>query len=337
MRRTGTFLRVGVLMLVGTAALLGLVLFLSGQRLSEGIPFESYFRESVQGLEVGAPVKYRGVTIGRVTNIGLVSAEYGRNEPLEIQRSTYQLVFVRYTINPDRVGRVPDTETAIRTGLRARLASQGITGISYIELDFADPKEYPPLTVPWKPRAEVIPSMPSTLTQVQDAAQQFLAKLNQFDIGALSQSITGLLDELRTELATGDAHIALTHATELLTTLRQTVDAAELPKLTQDLRNTSGSLRQLVQGKEIRTLMANLTEAADHLSVAAAKLPPLLAGLEATTRRAGSSTADIQQSLVPLLRDMQAAAANLRDTTEALRRYPAQVLLGGPPPRERNQ
>ncbi|MBV8575412.1 MAG: MCE family protein, partial [Acetobacteraceae bacterium] len=123
MRRSGTFLRVGVLMLVGTAALLGLVLFLSGQRLSEGIPFESYFRESVQGLEVGAPVKYRGVTIGRVTNIGLVSAEYGRNEPLEIQRSTYQLVFVRYTINPDRVGRVPDTETAIRTGLRARLAS----------------------------------------------------------------------------------------------------------------------------------------------------------------------------------------------------------------------
>jgi hypothetical protein len=38
---------------------------------------------------------------------------------------------------------------------------------------------------------------------------------------------------------------------------------------------------------------------------------------------------------VPLLRDLSATAANLRETTEALRQYPAGVLLGGPPPREK--
>jgi paraquat-inducible protein B len=43
--------------------------------------------------------------------------------------------------------------------------------------------------------------------------------------------------------------------------------------------------------------------------------------------------ADIEQQLVPILRDTRAALQNLRDTTEKLRQYPAGTLLGGPPPR----
>ena len=41
----------------------------------------------------------------------------------------------------------------------------------------------------------------------------------------------------------------------------------------------------------------------------------------------------LQQGLLPILRDAQAAVANLRDTTEELRRYPPQFLLANPPPR----
>lgn len=337
MRGQGSFLRVGLLLLAGIGVLIGLVVFLGGNQLGEGRPYETYFRESVQGLEVGAPVKYRGVTIGRVTDIGLVTAEYGRDEPMDIQRATYRLVFVRFVIDPSRVGRLPDTQTAVKTGLRARVASQGITGLSYIELDFVNPEQYPPQSVPWTPRYEYIPSMPSTLSQVQDAAQEFLAKLNKIDMAALSQSVTGLIDDLRRDLGSGDAHLTLTRAADLLETLRQTVQDADLPRLTANLRDTSGSVRALVQGKEVRNLLANLSTAADRLAEGAAKLPALITALEATSRRAGNSTADLQQSLIPLLRDMQATAANLRETTEALRQYPAQVLLGGPPPRERTR
>lgn len=331
----GAYLRVGLLILGGLGLLIALVFYLTGSRLAEGVPFETYFSESVQGLEVGAPVKFRGVTLGRVTNIGLVSAEYyGRNRLPNLQSPDYRLVFVRCVIDPDRIGQpLPDAQAAVRSGLRARLASQGITGVSYIELDFVPPDQYLPTKVPWTPKAEYIPSMPSTLLQVQDAAQQFLAKLNRVDFDTLAAGVTGLLTDLRGEFESGDVHQTLSQATDLLRSLRDEVHQADLPALTADLRKTSASIRDTVQGRELRALLANATTAADRLSTAAAKLPELIAALEATARRANSGTADLQQSLVPLLRDLQATVSNLRDTSEQLRQYPAEVLLGGPPPR----
>jgi ABC-type transporter Mla subunit MlaD len=327
------YVRVGLLILGGLGLMIGLVVFLSGNRFRDGVPFETYFRESVQGLEVGAPVKLRGVTLGRVTDIGLVSAEYGRDRPPQLDQSDFRLVFVRFVIDPSRVGRLPSTELAVRAGLRARVAQQGITGISYIELDFVEPKLYPPLALPWTPKAEYIPSMPSTLTQVQDAAQQFLAKLNSVDFNALAAGLTGLVTDLRTELRQGDAHAALVNAAGLLQTLQDQVRKADLPALSDDLRRTSTAARETIQGKEVRSLLANAATAADRLSVAAGKLPPVIAALEATARRTDNGTADLQQSLIPLLRDLQATVSNLRETSEALRQYPAGVLFGSPPPR----
>ena len=85
----------------------------------------------------------------------------------------------------------------MKLGLRVRLATQGITGLTYLELDFADPVQYPVQQVPWRPRNDYIPSMPSTLLQVQNAATQFLAKLNKLDIDTLATSLNGLITDTR--------------------------------------------------------------------------------------------------------------------------------------------
>jgi ABC-type transporter Mla subunit MlaD len=328
----GVNLRVGLFILGGIGLLVALVWYLGGARTGSGPLFESYFSESVQGLEVGATVKFRGVTIGRVAELGLVNAEYGRGEGIERERQTYRLVFVRYSIDPATIGPLPDTQTAVKLGLRIRIASQGLTGLSYLELDFVDPERYPALTVPWQPKGEYIPSMPSTFTQVQDAAQQFLAKLNRLDIDSLSIQITGLIGDIRTQLSTGDIHDTLAAATTLLRSANDAVQAADLPGLTADLKQTADSLRNVAQSEDLKKALANTALAADRVANVAAKLPALVASLQALAQRVGSGTADLQQSLAPLLRDTQAAAQNLREMTESLRRYPAQVL-GGPPPR----
>ena len=79
----GVYLRVGLFILGGLALLVGLIWFLAGGRVGRGPLFESYFSELVQGLDAGAAVKFRGVTIGRVSELGLVNAEYGRGEGIE--------------------------------------------------------------------------------------------------------------------------------------------------------------------------------------------------------------------------------------------------------------
>jgi paraquat-inducible protein B len=327
------YLRVGVLLATGIAAVIALVLFLGGNRIRGGTFYESYFRESVQGLDIGAPVKYRGVSLGEVTEIGLVSAAYPTPRPNPASRPLRQ-VYVRFVIDPARLGPNVDAEKAVDAGLRARLASQGLTGLSYIELDFADPERFAPEEVPWTPRYPYIPSMPSTISQVQDAAQGLLAKIQGVDLARLSASLQAVLDDAHNELSTGDAARSVAEAAALLQALRVTVERADLPGLIADLRATSASLRSTLGGKESKEMLASAAQAAQRLSDTMARLPPLLAALQATVQHTDAGRADLQAELAPILRDTRAAAANLRDTTETLRRYPSSVLLGGPPPRE---
>src|SRR5271170_4136895 len=134
MGNKAAFLRVGLLLVAGVGAAVGLVLFLGGQQIRGGVGFESYYEESVEGLEVGSPVKYRGVTLGQVTELGLVSTAYATQQPPDFRSAAFGMVYVRFVIAPSRIGQMPDRTTAIGLGLRVKLASQGITGLSYLEL-----------------------------------------------------------------------------------------------------------------------------------------------------------------------------------------------------------
>ncbi len=332
----GTYLRVGVLVLAGVALLVGMVLFLSGSQIRHAKPYETYFRDSVQGLDVGAQVKYRGVAIGAVTEVGLVSAVYGRNEPDAIRRTTFRTVIVRFEIDTSRVGEPPNADSVAR-GLRARIAPQGLTGLSYVELDFANAAQFPPLDIPWTPRFDYIPSVPSTLSQVQDAATVLLAKIQQVDIDGLASGALDLITELRGTLHGGDADKLLVQATATLQTLQAAVSGADVPALTAELRQTLASARTLAQGPQTQQLLRSATAATDKLTQAVARLPQLIASLDAVAQRADSGSADLEAGLVPLLRDARTTVAALRQTSEALRRDPGQVVLGGAPPRSQDR
>lgn len=325
MANKAVYLRVGLLLVAGVVAAVGLVLFLGQNTVNNGARFETYFAESVQGLDVGGQVKYRGVTLGEVTEIGLVSAAYP-NAP-DIGNYAGRLVFVRYVIDPRRLGTMPDMETAIREGLRIRLASQGITGLAYLEIDFVNPRRFPVQTVPWTPKYSYLPSMPSTITQVQDAAQTVLAQLQNVDLVRLAAGVQSVLDDLHNQLSTGEVKQALGQLVAVLTATHAAVDASDLPATTASVRALANSVRNVADGKQTKEMLTSLARATD-------RLPALIASLEAVTRRANDGTADLQADLLPTLRDARAAVANLRDTTEALRRYPSSVLLGGPPPRD---
>jgi ABC-type transporter Mla subunit MlaD len=323
---------VGLLVLMGLALATGFVIFLTGDRLRRTDSlFETYLRESVQGLEVGSTVRYRGVTVGRVTEIGLASAEYRRpqGEPFA---DAFQLVVVRFAVDTPRVGDVPGTEMAVEQGLRARLASQGITGVSYLELDFVDPDRYPVPSLPWTPRYTLIPSMPSTVAQAQNTLEQVMRHLQNVDFGSIAGNLDGLLVELRRVAHGTDLGATLAEANALLRETRAAIAATDLPGLSAELRATGAATRGVLEGQELRGTLTALSRASEDLRVTAQRLPATITQIDATLRAARGTTTDLQAELAPLLRDLRAATANLRDTTEALRRSPSQTLLGAPPP-----
>ena len=275
-------LRVGLLMLAGLGLLLAAVLFFGGSQIRHGRSYETYFRDSVQGLDVGAPVKYRGVSVGAVTEIGLTSAEYG-GPSADLASPAFRAVVVRFAIDAARLGEAWDAATVASQGLRARVAPQGLTGASYVELNFTDPPAYPPLAVPWTPRAGYIPSMPGTIAQVTDAATVLLGRFERVDVVALADGALGLIRELRGSLGSGEAHQLATQATATLRALQDALAAADVPALSAELRQT------------------------------------------------------LAAALAPLLRDARTTLAAMRQSSEALRRDPSEVVLGGPPPRSRDR
>ncbi len=317
-------LRVGMFIIAGFAAVLALIFFLSGAALHPGTPYETYFQESVQGLDVGTAVKFHGVTIGKITDIGLVIAEYPPTSG-NADAKVYHQVVVRFTIDHKKLGRVANLTKAIAQGLRVQIEPQGITGLAYLELSFVNPRQYPMLNVPWTPDSTVIPSIPSTLTQIQDVLEQVMSSLSHVDLGQIVTQVSTLTTALHDEITTGDAHQAIAAANTLLTNLNTALTAANLPA-------TTSSIRPLASGPQTLQILAQLNQTTAQLAKISAQLPALVASSQATINQANETTADLQAQLLPMLQDMKATTANLRELSAALSRNPSQVLLSAPPP-----
>lgn len=328
----GLYLRVGTLVVIGVMLAVGFILFLTATRFgTTSVTYETYSRESVQGLDVGAAVRYRGVAIGRVSEIGLVSAEY-RRQGGNAFASAFQLVLIRFTVDTQKIGETASIEDAVRLGLRVRIASQGLTGVSYLELDFVNPEYYPPREVPWTPRYSYIPSIPSTVAQVQNAAEQLLRKLEGVDLQGLIENVLGLAADLRKQTQNGDLAMALREAAGLLQTLHSAAADANLPEIAGEVRGAATEAQKLLANPDLRQTLANLAATTAELRRLTGRLPNTLNTLDGTLRSARSASTDLQSELAPILRDLRATVSNLRDTSEALRRNPSQLLFGSPPP-----
>jgi paraquat-inducible protein B len=332
MKGSALYLRVGALVIVGVALAAGFLLFLAGnQRSRANTVFETYSSESVQGLDVGAPVRYRGVAVGRVTEIGLASAEYRRPEGAPFTEA-FRLVVVRFAVDTERVGEVPEINEALRLGLRARITAQGITGVNYVELDFVNPERFPVPRVPWTPIHPFVPSIPSTVEQVRTAAETLMTRLTEVPFEEIMENVSSLVAALRRQATDGDAAVAIRESARTIELVRTTLERGDIEKTLQEFREAATAARDLVAGPELREALQNIAAATAELRRATHQLPGTLATLERTTRTARDTTQDVQSELVPILNNLRATTASLRATAEALRNSPSQALFGAPPP-----
>lgn len=149
---------VGVFVVLLGIALIGGILWLSsGWQYRKAYDlYLAYMNESVSGLNLNAPVKYMGVTIGNVNDISIDS-----NSPQQ----------VRLLLNIER-------DSPIKTDTVAILRTQGLTGIAYIELAGGS-SQAPLLKAGPGEKYPVIKTGASLMTRLDTSVSSLLANLNR--------------------------------------------------------------------------------------------------------------------------------------------------------------
>ncbi|HEX8009920.1 MAG TPA: MlaD family protein [Casimicrobiaceae bacterium] len=317
----------------------------SGRWFQSKTVIETYFNESVQGLDIGSKVKYRGVSVGEVTRIGFTYNKYELDKSVD-QRKRY--VLVEATIVGRLIGsragaeitRPEEVRREIERGLRIRLAPQGITGTNYLEIDYVDPKANPELPISWEPANLYIPSAPSTFTQFVSAAGDVLDKVQKLDIDATLQRLNRLLDNTNRKLDAIDTGKLSDSANRVLAKVDSKLDQLHVDQLNKEstallseLRQTNQKLGAILDDPAWKKLPGDAGAAAAQVRklVEDPNLAKAIAHLESTLLRLDRMAGGTESDLRRTLDNVRQITENLRDLTEDAKRNPARLILGAPP------
>jgi phospholipid/cholesterol/gamma-HCH transport system substrate-binding protein len=205
------FAAVGLFVLTLGALLIGGVLWLSGGK-SYGKSYDTYLvymSESVSGLSLDAPVRYRGVQVGRVRRIELAP---GNAE------------LVKLTLDVER-------GTPVKQDTVAVLQVQGLTGIAHVDLSGGS-RNSPPLKAGPEEEYPVIHTGPSLMLRLDTAVTALLTNLNRS-----SENINALLDQ--------ENRAALRHTLANLERLSGALAGAELPQLLHRLQRSADAFDRM--------------------------------------------------------------------------------------------
>jgi paraquat-inducible protein B len=304
---------VGIFVLGGLALATLLVTLLGGGRFfSRKVPFITYFSGSVTGLRVGAPVRFRGIVVGEVTDISL---------SLGVD-SIAGYVPVAFEIDEQRVRRRGASgrrlreqsviDSMIERGLRAELQTESfVTGQKYLALEFRT--DVPPVLVrDPAARAMEIPAVPVGDADLQAEMVRLLRVIAKIDFQGLALRLQLVLDNVNKLF--GDAKVG-----EMATELRHTL-------LT--LQHTSDSI-----GRLAGVASTEMGPTLESLRRSSARLEESLARLDTTLQAARVSLDPESPAFVRVenaAKDISGAAQSLRLLTEYLERNPGSLLRGRP-------
>jgi paraquat-inducible protein B len=311
---------------VGAIALLviGLLVFGGANWFTQRNNYVAYFPGSVKGLRVGAPVDFRGVTIGQVTEIRVLfdPQAVSARIPVIMELDPSQIEM----IGPEEAtARAQNPERMIKAGLRAQLQSQSLlTGLLFVNLDF-HPDAPVRLVGDEEPYLE-IPTIPSGFEQLQESAGDVASRMP-----ALLDQLNGLLADLNQALdqtsgefgsIVSDVAAIAKHASEATPEL-----VARTEEVTDDLRQVAGTLNEILQSNRdaIGSMIDEFTVTASAMRRTADQVEQMVAenrqGLRDFTQYGLYEFTGVAQ-------DAQRLVDQVSRVTERLERDPAGFLFG---------
>jgi len=229
----------------------------------EALPLQLKFQQSVRGLVLGAPVDFRGISIGEVSNIAM---EYDAprkdfNMVVTIQIYPSRLLSMSSNLDETRLHQLK-LDKMVEHGLRAQLRSGSlITGQLYVALDFF--RDAGKAQLGHAKEMDVLPTIPGDLEEMQGVLQRIARKLDKVPFDSIGQGLDTSLKELNATLHTVQqlgGHLdgkVLPQTLETLQQLQHTLDAAsqtlqadsplqqDVRQAAQEVTETARSFRSL--------------------------------------------------------------------------------------------
>jgi phospholipid/cholesterol/gamma-HCH transport system substrate-binding protein len=341
-----SYFKIGIFVISAVViGIIGVVVLGAGTIFQKKNIVETYIDESVQGLDVGSPVKFRGVPVGRVEQISLTSAEYSTRREYVLVRVSISSNIFQFPVNDPRS---PQLKQALDRGFRIRIAPQGLTGVAYLEADYLDPERNPPLEIDWQPEYPYIPSTRSRITQLSEAVERILRNFSDIDIAQLSQTIdkslvamTKLAENANLDKIGGQANALLNELRETNRQINTLVSNPELKTAIADASATAGRARQIIEHAEkpVNQILTDLPQATESLNrlvkrldSVATDLPETSGQLRQTIQRMNRLLANQQRDIERTMDNLRAVSENMKEITDNSKKYPSQVLFGAPPP-----
>ncbi|MFK7885824.1 MAG: MlaD family protein [Gammaproteobacteria bacterium] len=306
MKAKSSYALVGLFVLLLSSALVAAVLWLTTGGPPKDYDFYvTYMTESVSGLGIDATVKYKGVNVGRVREVGL--------DPGNPERVRVKMVVLE--------------GTPVKSDTVAELATQGLTGLMHINLTGGS-RETPNLEPPAGQDYAEIPSRPSLFGRLDDGATDLLGALieatGRINMLLSEDNIAAASDVLRnTEVLTSTLAARADEVEGLLEDARQVVASVrlasdELPDLVAQFNDTAGALEDMAK---------SLSEAGSTLQASSVDLNNTIEQSGADLRRFTSSALPEATRTVIQLRD---TAMSLRRISETIEADPSQLVFGAP-------
>ncbi|WP_291986023.1 MlaD family protein [Candidatus Accumulibacter sp. ACC007] len=287
-------------LILGAALVAGALWLASGGAFQKKYDlYQTVEEESVAGLNLNAPVKYSGVDVGKVSGIQL--------DPADPQR-----VILLFAI---------ERGTLIKQDTVAVLKTQGLTGITYVELS-GGTREAPPLTVTDGNPYPLIRSEPSISARLENVLTRALTKLD-----STSDSINALLSA-DNQAAFKSALADIASIAHSIAARKETIDAA-IANAGRTLENSSRASARLGPAIE------GIGRSAESIEKMGKEVARTSASAGKTVNSIGTDVQRFSAETLPelerLLGELSALSTSLRRLTEQTERNPASLLFGRRP------
>lgn len=306
-----SYARLGLFVVVGLAVIIATGLFFIEQMRSRAvIDLVTYFTENVSGLDVSSPVRYRGVSVGRVSDIRIDP----RGNIVEVDFELFQDRLATIGANVARVQE--KARLGMAPNLRARVIGNPVTGEGYLLLDLPS-NPPPPIDLGFTPSLPYVPSMPSPLAEMSDRLPALLQQA-EATLATLQQIVARVPD-------------SLDRSDRFFTSVERVMRDANLPALSTDSRaffaTTSAQIDQLTSAMDnLVGTNGTLTKFADEARTTLhdANLPGSSQAARDAADRTALAADDLRRTL-PAIRD---TLEQLRELARRLEEQPESVIYG---------